>query len=117
MARKLSSGYVYKNQRLGKWRLAISWQDDDGRQHKMTRSTQVPCYEDKVGRNGKVRRDNRRKGAAEFAIMRRACLLYLADHGNVDAIRHDVVSIVLTGGHQAKLRHLIGAWQWAESRE
>ena len=56
-------------------------------------------------------------GAVEFAIMRRACLLYLADHGDVDAIRHDVVSIVLTGGRQAKLRHLIGAWQWAESRE
>ena len=34
-------------------------------------------------------------GAAEFEIMRRACLLYLADHGDVDAIRHDVVSIVL----------------------
>lgn len=56
-------------------------------------------------------------GAAEFEIMRRACLLYLADHGDVDAIRHDVVSIVPTGGRQAKLRHLIGAWQWAESRE
>lgn len=25
MARKLSNGYVYKNQRLGKWRLAISY--------------------------------------------------------------------------------------------
>ena len=48
-----------------KWRLAISWQDDDGRQHKMTRSTQVPCYEDKVGRNGKVRRNNRGRGVAE----------------------------------------------------
>jgi hypothetical protein len=56
-------------------------------------------------------------GAAEFATMRRACLLYLADHGDVDAIRHDVVSIVVTGERQAKLRHLIGAWQWAESRE
>jgi putative endonuclease len=56
-------------------------------------------------------------GAAEFAIMRRACLLYLADHGDVDAIRHDVVSIVVTGERQAKLRHLIGAWQWAESKE
>ncbi|SEH60903.1 MULTISPECIES: tyrosine-type recombinase/integrase [Atopobiaceae] len=56
---------MYKNQRLGKWRLAISWQDDDGRQHKMTRSTQVSCYEDKVGRNGKVRRDNRGRDAAE----------------------------------------------------
>lgn len=56
-------------------------------------------------------------GAAEFAIMRRACLLYLADHGNVDAIRHDVVSIVVAGERQARLHHLIGAWQWAESRE
>ena len=35
----------------------------------------------------------------------------------VDAIRHDVVSIVVTGDPLAKLRHLIGAWQWAESRE
>ena len=34
-------------------------------------------------------------GVAEFATMRRACLLYLADHGDVDAIRHDVVSIVV----------------------
>ena len=56
-------------------------------------------------------------GAAEFATMRRACLLYLADHGGVDSIRHDVVSIVVTGERQARLRHLIGAWQWAESRE
>ncbi|MBQ5558122.1 MAG: hypothetical protein IIT36_06025 [Aeriscardovia sp.] len=50
-------------------------------------------------------------GAAEFAIMRRACLLYLADHGDVDAIRHDVVSIVVTGERQARLRHLIDAWR------
>ena len=56
-------------------------------------------------------------GAAEFAIMRRACLLYLADYGDVDAIRHDVVSIVVAGERQARLHHLIGAWQWADSRE
>lgn len=56
-------------------------------------------------------------GVARFAIIRRACLLYLADHGDVDAIRHDVVSIVVMGERQAKLRHLIGAWRWAESRE
>ena len=48
---------------------------------------------------------------------RRACLLYLAGHGDVDAIRHDVVSIVVTGERQARLRRLIGAWQWAESKE
>ena len=52
-------------------------------------------------------------GAADFAIMRRACLLYLADHGGVDTIRHDVVSIVVTGERQAELRHPISAWQWA----
>jgi putative endonuclease len=56
-------------------------------------------------------------GEAELAIMRRACLLYLADHSDVDAIRHDVVSVVVTGERQAKLRHLIGAWRWAESGE
>lgn len=51
-------------------------------------------------------------GAVEFSIMRRACLLYLADRGDVDAIRQDVVSIVETGGRQAKLHHLMGVWQW-----
>ena len=66
---------------------------------------------------GSARMPELNVGAAEFAIMRRACLLYLADDSDVDAIRHDVVSIVVTGERQAKLRHLIGAWQWAESRE
>ena len=66
---------------------------------------------------GSVRMPELNVGAAEFATMRRACLLYLADHGDVDAIRHDVVSIVVTGGRQARLRHLIGAWQWAEREE
>lgn len=56
-------------------------------------------------------------GVAEFATMRRACLLYLADHGGVDAIRHDVVSVIVTGERQARLCHLIGAWQWAEGKE
>ena len=72
----------------------------------------ISAYEE-----GSARMPELSVGAAEFAIMRRACLLYLADHSDVDAIRHDVVSIVVTGERQAKLRHLIGAWQWAESRE
>ena len=66
---------------------------------------------------GSARMPELNVGAAEFAIMRRACLLYLADHGDVDAIRRVVVSIVVTGERQAKLRHLISAWQWAESEE
>ena len=72
----------------------------------------ISAYEE-----GSARMPELSVGAAEFAIMRRACLLYLADHGDVDAIRHDVVSIVVTGERQAKLRHLIGAWRWAEGRE
>lgn len=50
----------------------------------------------------------------DVAAMRRACLLYLADHGDVNAIRHDAVAIAITGERRARLRHLVGAWQWAE---
>ena len=72
----------------------------------------ISAYEE-----GSARMPKLSVGAAEFAIMRRACLLYLANHGDMDAIRHDLVSIVVTGERQARLRHLIGAWQWAESKE
>ena len=71
-----------------------------------------------------VRPPSERRGAdrnanlVEVALAERcACLLYLASHGDVDAIRHDVVSIVVAGERQARLRHFIGAWQWAESKE
>lgn len=74
--------------------------------------TVISAYEE-----GSARMPELSVGAAEFATMRRACLLYLADHDDVDAIRHDVVSIVVAGERKAKLRHLISAWQWAESRE
>ncbi|MCH4083878.1 hypothetical protein HF885_09770 [Olsenella umbonata] len=50
----------------------------------------------------------------DVAAMRRECLLYLADHGDVEAIRHDAISIAITGERRAKLRHLVGVWQWAE---
>lgn len=50
----------------------------------------------------------------DAAAMRHACLLYLADHGDVDAIRHDAVAIAITGERRARLRHLVGVWQWAE---
>ena len=50
----------------------------------------------------------------DVAAMRRACLLYLADNGDVDAIRHDAVAIAITGERRARLRHLVGVWQWAE---
>ncbi len=50
----------------------------------------------------------------DIAAMRRTCLLYLADHDDVDAIRHDVISIAITEERRAKLRYLVGAWPWAE---
>ena len=50
----------------------------------------------------------------DVAAMRRSCLLYLADHGDVDAIRHDAVAIAITEERRARLRHLVGVWQWAE---
>ena len=50
----------------------------------------------------------------DVATMRRECLLYLADHDDVDAIRHDAISITITGERRARLRHLVGVWQWAE---
>ena len=50
----------------------------------------------------------------DVAAMRRECLLYLADNGDVDAIRHDAVAIAITGERRARLRHLVGVWQWAE---
>jgi putative endonuclease len=42
----------------------------------------ISAYEE-----GSARMPELNVGAAEFEIMRRACLLYLADHGDVDAIR------------------------------
>ncbi len=42
----------------------------------------ISAYEE-----GSARMPELSVGAAEFAIMRRACLLYLADHSDVDAIR------------------------------
>jgi putative endonuclease len=62
----------------------------------------ISAYEE-----GSARMPELNVGAAEFAIMRRACLLYLADHGDMDAIRHDVVSIVVTGERQVVSQKLV----------
>lgn len=51
-------------------------------------------------------------GRDDVMAMRRACLLYLLDHEDVESIRHDAISIVITGEGRARLRHLIGAWTW-----
>lgn len=51
-------------------------------------------------------------GRDDVLAMRRACLLYALDHEEVESIRHDAMSIVITGDRRARLRHLIGAWTW-----
>lgn len=51
-------------------------------------------------------------GRDDVLAMRRACLLYALDHEEVESIRHDAISIVITGEQRARLRHLIGAWTW-----
>lgn len=51
-------------------------------------------------------------GRDDVLAMRRACLLYALDHEDVESIRHDAISIVITGEQRARLRHLIGAWTW-----
>ena len=50
----------------------------------------------------------------DAADMRTECLRYLLDHEHVDAVRHDVVAVAITGERQATLRHLVGACRWSE---
>ena len=50
----------------------------------------------------------------DAADMRAECLRYLLDHGRVDAVRHDVVAVAITGDRQANLRHLVGVCSWSE---
>ncbi len=53
----------------------------------------------------------------DFAAMRRACLLYAADHEDVSSVRHDAISIAIVGERHARLRHLVGAWTWEEDED
>ena len=48
-------------------------------------------------------------------LLRRSCLLYAADHPEAEAVRADAIAIAIVGEGRARLRHLIGAYRWAES--
>lgn len=50
----------------------------------------------------------------DAADMRTECLRYLLGHRRVDAVRHDVVAVAITGDRQANLRHLVGVCRWSE---
>ena len=55
MARNYTKGYVVKDH--GKWRAIVNWQGDDGKQHRMTKSTGI--------KGSPGQKDNRNKSHAE----------------------------------------------------
>lgn len=67
MRRAYTRGFVSKHG--GKWRAVINWQGEDGRQHRLTKTTGVRCYPDRVDeKTGEVTPDNRGKASAETAL-------------------------------------------------
>lgn len=53
--------------------------------------------------------------ARDIELLRRSCLLYAAGHPEAEAVRADAIAITIVGERRARLRHLIGAYRWAES--
>lgn len=69
MRRAYTQGFVSKHG--GKWRAAVNWQGEDGRQHRLTKTTGVRCYPDRVDEEtGEVTPDNRGRASAETALRR-----------------------------------------------
>jgi putative endonuclease len=48
------------------------------------------------------------------ARYRKLALLYLASHPKVMSVRFDVIALNIVGDRTARLRHLIGAFEWTE---
>lgn len=69
MRRAYTQGFVSKHG--GKWRAVVNWQGEDGRQHRLTKTTGVRCYPDRVDEaTGEVTPDNRGRASAETALRR-----------------------------------------------
>lgn len=116
-----SKGFVQKDR--GYWRAVISWQED-GKQHKMRRSTKVRCYPDKRDPDGKIlKSDNRGKSAAEEILRRWRDELIAAQSAaesepvTCDATLYDYakgyfdllhVKESTKSGYKAALSHLLG---------
>lgn len=61
MKRSYSQGFVTKHH--GYWRAVLSWQEQPGAQHKLTKSTGVKCYPDRIDKDtGERTPDNRGEG-------------------------------------------------------
>lgn len=68
MRRVYGKGFVYKTDKSKHWTMAIPWTDEDGQRHRLTKTSSVPCFPDKVMKSGEVRSDNRGKTTAEQAL-------------------------------------------------
>lgn len=69
MKRSYSKGSVAKHH--GYWRAVLSWQEGPGKQHKLTKSTGVRCYQDKTDPETREKIvDNRGKSTAETFLRR-----------------------------------------------
>ena len=67
MERSYSQGSVEKHN--GFWRAVLSWQDENGKQRRVTKSTGVRCYPDKPGTDTK----NPSPTTAERRRRKRSC--------------------------------------------
>ncbi|WP_322354139.1 site-specific integrase [Paratractidigestivibacter sp.] len=124
MTRNYANGCVAKNH--GKWLAIITWQED-GKQRRMTKTTGVRCYEDKIDeKTGKVKKNSTGKALAEAVLrawrdelvaaesageevrgseltVREYVLSYIEDKERAGTVRD-----VTTKGYRTALGHLTG---------
>nr|WP_322151125.1 tyrosine-type recombinase/integrase [Paratractidigestivibacter sp.] len=124
MTRNYANGCVAKNH--GKWLAIITWQED-GKQRRMTKTTGVHCYEDKIDeKTGKVKKNSTDKALAEAVLrawrdelvaaesageevrgseltVREYVLSYIEDKERAGTVRD-----VTTKGYRTALGHLTG---------
>lgn len=124
MTRCYSNGYVTKNH--GHWRAVINWQEN-GKQHRLTMTTEIRCYEDKIDeKTGRVKKNSTGKALAE-AVLRawrdelvaaesssqetRSSTLTVCEYVLTyieDKERAGNVRVVTTKGYRTTLGHLKG---------
>lgn len=124
MARCYSNGYVTKNH--GHWRAVINWQEN-GKQHRLTKTTEVRCYKDKIDeKTGKVKKNSTGKALAEAVLRAWRDELVAAESSSQetrsskltvceyvltyieDKERAGNVRVVTTKGYRTALGHLKG---------
>lgn len=99
MERSYSQGSVEKHN--GFWRAVLSWQDENGKQRRVTKSTGVRCYPDKPGTDTKKPvPDNRGKTTAETFLRNWRDSLVKAES---ERARHEEASSSSTFAEYAEL--------------